>query len=182
MTYLKQDNFNTRWFKYDRDDLCVNKSQFVPVIFEPPCTMNHGESLKFNKTLCVQTELLHSCLKNDSYFYVTKRALTLHSSLHMNINTPQSFVHRLRPSTIQHFRPHSATIAQHFGYKLKRQPDNTSAVPTVAFWTRTRGFWALPFDLIQPRCLRCIRETHSNSLSEILKGNTVLMTSALTIG
>ena len=29
--------FNTRWFKYDRDDLCVNKSQFVPVIFEPPC-------------------------------------------------------------------------------------------------------------------------------------------------
>jgi hypothetical protein len=30
--------YNTRWFKYDRDYLCVNKSQFVPVIFEPPCT------------------------------------------------------------------------------------------------------------------------------------------------
>jgi hypothetical protein len=30
----------TRWFKYDWDDLCVNKSQFVPVIFEPPCTLN----------------------------------------------------------------------------------------------------------------------------------------------
>jgi hypothetical protein len=30
---------NTRWFKYDRDDLCVNKSQFVPVIFEPPCSV-----------------------------------------------------------------------------------------------------------------------------------------------
>ena len=29
----------TRWFKYDRDDLCVNKSQFVPVIFEPPCIL-----------------------------------------------------------------------------------------------------------------------------------------------
>jgi hypothetical protein len=27
---------DTRWFKYDRDDLCVNKSQFVPIIFEPP--------------------------------------------------------------------------------------------------------------------------------------------------
>jgi hypothetical protein len=27
----------TRWFKYDRDYLCVNKSQFVPVVFEPPC-------------------------------------------------------------------------------------------------------------------------------------------------
>jgi hypothetical protein len=30
-------NIITRRFKYDRDDLCVNKSQFVPVIFEPPC-------------------------------------------------------------------------------------------------------------------------------------------------
>jgi hypothetical protein len=29
----------TMWFKYDRDYLCVNKSQFVPVIFEPPCTL-----------------------------------------------------------------------------------------------------------------------------------------------
>ena len=28
---------STRWFKYDWDYLCVNKSQFVPVIFEPPC-------------------------------------------------------------------------------------------------------------------------------------------------
>jgi hypothetical protein len=27
----------TRWFKYDWDYLCVNKSQFVPAIFEPPC-------------------------------------------------------------------------------------------------------------------------------------------------
>jgi hypothetical protein len=26
----------TRWFKYDRDYLCVNKKQFVPGIFEPP--------------------------------------------------------------------------------------------------------------------------------------------------
>jgi hypothetical protein len=30
---------NTRWFKYDRDYLCVNKLQFVPVIFEPPCIL-----------------------------------------------------------------------------------------------------------------------------------------------
>jgi hypothetical protein len=29
----------TRWFKYDRDYLCVNKSHFVPVIFEPPCIL-----------------------------------------------------------------------------------------------------------------------------------------------
>jgi hypothetical protein len=31
--------WSTRWFKYDRDCFCVNKSQFVPVIFEPPCIM-----------------------------------------------------------------------------------------------------------------------------------------------
>jgi hypothetical protein len=30
----------TRWFKYDRDYLCVNKSQFVLVIFEPPCSFD----------------------------------------------------------------------------------------------------------------------------------------------
>ena len=43
----------TRWFKYDWDYLCVNKSQFVPVIFEPPCILNlmkvHGNhSIKHN--------------------------------------------------------------------------------------------------------------------------------------
>jgi hypothetical protein len=37
---------NTRWFKYDQDYLCVNKSQFVPVIFEPPCMCNKASSGK----------------------------------------------------------------------------------------------------------------------------------------
>jgi hypothetical protein len=32
---------NTKWFKYDRDYLYVNKSQFVPVIFEPLCILNN---------------------------------------------------------------------------------------------------------------------------------------------
>jgi hypothetical protein len=36
-----------RWFKYDRDDLCVNKSQFVPVIFEPPCTRTSRVFISF---------------------------------------------------------------------------------------------------------------------------------------
>ena len=36
---MQSQHVNTRWFKYDRDDLCVNKSQFVPVIFEPPCIL-----------------------------------------------------------------------------------------------------------------------------------------------
>jgi hypothetical protein len=35
-------DLNTRWFKYDRDYLCVNKSQFVPVIFELPCNNNNN--------------------------------------------------------------------------------------------------------------------------------------------
>jgi hypothetical protein len=34
---------NTRWFKYDRDYLCVNKPQFAPVIFEPPCTCGYAD-------------------------------------------------------------------------------------------------------------------------------------------
>ena len=29
----------TRWFKYERDYLCVNKPVTVPVIFEPPCIL-----------------------------------------------------------------------------------------------------------------------------------------------
>ena len=32
-----RNSSRTRWFKYNRDYLCVNKSQSVPVIFEPPC-------------------------------------------------------------------------------------------------------------------------------------------------
>jgi hypothetical protein len=49
--YRKRHFVNTRWFKYDRDDLCVNKSQFVPVIFEPPCNSNTNEDIatKFEK-------------------------------------------------------------------------------------------------------------------------------------
>jgi hypothetical protein len=37
ITFIHCLSCYTRWFKYDRDYLCVNKSQFVPVIFEPPC-------------------------------------------------------------------------------------------------------------------------------------------------
>jgi hypothetical protein len=45
ITFLEKDA-GTRWFKYDRDDLCVNKSQFVPVIFEPPCTFQEMRRIK----------------------------------------------------------------------------------------------------------------------------------------
>jgi hypothetical protein len=40
-------NQDTRCFKYDRDDLCVNKPQFVPVIFEPPCILNELQTRPF---------------------------------------------------------------------------------------------------------------------------------------
>jgi hypothetical protein len=45
----------TRWFKYDRDYLCANKSQFVPVIFEPPCISPYTRWFKYdrNKLTCL---------------------------------------------------------------------------------------------------------------------------------
>ena len=48
----------TRWFKYDRDDLRVNKSQFVPVIFEPPCINNEVYYIHRLKHDCLTTILL----------------------------------------------------------------------------------------------------------------------------
>jgi hypothetical protein len=44
----------TGWFKYDRDDLCVNKSQFVTVIFEPPC-INFDSDLVFQVVRFLQS-------------------------------------------------------------------------------------------------------------------------------
>jgi hypothetical protein len=49
-----------RWLKYDRDDLCVNKSLFVPVIFQPPCikmssTCLWRESGSFKKSINMRT-------------------------------------------------------------------------------------------------------------------------------
>ena len=59
---LKRVTYNTmkeitRWFKYDRDYLCVNKSQFVPVIFEPPCIISKIIT-KFPKKTSFSMELL----------------------------------------------------------------------------------------------------------------------------
>jgi hypothetical protein len=31
----------TRWFKYDRDKLSLVYTQIVPVIFEPPCSLQN---------------------------------------------------------------------------------------------------------------------------------------------
>ena len=64
----------TRWFKYDRAYLCVNKSQFVPVISEPPCTnttaRNHEPTTGFGHSALHMSTLSmwrsHACLKRQS--------------------------------------------------------------------------------------------------------------------
>jgi hypothetical protein len=48
-THSEYRQLYTRWFRYDRDCLCVNKSQFVPVIFEPPCIFAY---MKFITCFC----------------------------------------------------------------------------------------------------------------------------------
>jgi hypothetical protein len=78
--------WNTRWFKYDRDDLCVNKSQFVPVIFEPPWTSAHSvlTELQFNSfkinhglnwghsSLCISKEFVDQLFQNIFIAYMFK--------------------------------------------------------------------------------------------------------------
>ena len=49
--------YGTRWFKYDQDDLCVNKSQFVPVIFEPPCINIPKPAVQYSVACCWQKRL-----------------------------------------------------------------------------------------------------------------------------
>jgi hypothetical protein len=56
----------TRWFKYDRDDLCVNKSQFVPVIFEPPCTCFHS-SCALHKLVLIFSCDLNTLLSAETF-------------------------------------------------------------------------------------------------------------------
>jgi hypothetical protein len=48
----------TRWFKYDRNYLCVNKSQFVPVIFEPPCNKHTSPVLSTYTSIFWQLRLV----------------------------------------------------------------------------------------------------------------------------
>jgi hypothetical protein len=65
----------TRWSKYDRDYLCVNKSQLVQVIFEPPCIISKIIT-KFPKKTSFSMELLkeHKICK----FFPVSLTLSLH--------------------------------------------------------------------------------------------------------
>jgi hypothetical protein len=46
----------TRWFKYARDYLCLNKEQFVPVIFEPPCKTGFGGAVGLTRKFGLATK------------------------------------------------------------------------------------------------------------------------------
>ena len=61
----------TRWFKYDRDYLCVNKSQFVPVIFEPPCIIH------IRISGCKTNSLTRSMVVREMINCVSKNAVSL---------------------------------------------------------------------------------------------------------
>jgi hypothetical protein len=65
----------TRWFKYDRDYLCVNKSQFVPVIFEPPCTSCPIKRIFGTVILFFSVLPLSSLVAGGSLFVVCAPAL-----------------------------------------------------------------------------------------------------------
>jgi hypothetical protein len=52
--------------KYDRDYLCVNKSQFVPVIFEPPCTsVSDGGRMRTVRHFTILRVLINARLKKN---------------------------------------------------------------------------------------------------------------------
>jgi hypothetical protein len=73
----------TRWFKYDRDYLCVNKSQFVPVIFEPPCMWTEGLTCSPTCVLFV-----HFRTKN---VYVICVVVYIYNYLESNPDSPPPF-------------------------------------------------------------------------------------------
>jgi hypothetical protein len=78
-------SFCTRWFKYDRDWLCVNKSQFVLVIFEPPCT-SPVKTITLHSMLGRTNALCLSSLVNYIYseWWVTSRFSLCISKLETN--------------------------------------------------------------------------------------------------
>jgi hypothetical protein len=91
----------TRWFKYDRDDLCVNKSQFVLVIFEPPCIFAVKKSNKYCIFVCAYVRLRkRSCVCSGGWACacacVHVALLILHAKRMRHIKA--SFVASLAPS------------------------------------------------------------------------------------
>jgi hypothetical protein len=93
----------TRWFKYDRDYLCVNKSQFDPVIFKSPWIFSslpllylktgnkcfeRVEQFKYlGTTRTIQTSIREwSRLKSENVCYHSVQNLLSSSLLSKNVN------------------------------------------------------------------------------------------------
>jgi hypothetical protein len=75
----------TRWFTYDRDYLCVNKSQFVSVIFEPPCIYIHTHTyIHAYKHTYIYT-YTHTFIYTHTYKHIYTHIQTY---IHTNTRTP----------------------------------------------------------------------------------------------
>jgi hypothetical protein len=70
----------TRWFKYDRDDLCVSKSQFTPVIFEPPCMYLMILPLLIYTYDLPKFAFCHYQLTENSQFHITIKLHLLYTA------------------------------------------------------------------------------------------------------
>jgi hypothetical protein len=79
-----ETSVTTRWFKYDRDYLCVNISQFVPVLFEPPC-INHSNRRNISEEFRLHQ---HRCenLKRRTLDYVPVRQHPHPHALQFTVN------------------------------------------------------------------------------------------------
>jgi hypothetical protein len=75
---------NTRWFKYDRDYLCVNKSQFFPVIFEPPCTIFCIKGVRSAEGYKAQYVTAVALLMRFIYFFFLQVGSTALSKYYIN--------------------------------------------------------------------------------------------------
>jgi len=51
----------TRWFKYDRDWFLCKQATYVPVIFEPPCTIISNEFICFEVIVTDYSKTIHKC-------------------------------------------------------------------------------------------------------------------------
>ena len=87
LAYNFLTKLTTKWFKYDRDYLCVNLATSVPVIFEPPCILPSKTKYMYINTMQCQCRTY------------TRHNISVHSRVHAYIvNVEQS---RYRPGVGQ---------------------------------------------------------------------------------
>jgi hypothetical protein len=101
----ERSNKYTRWFKYDRDWLCVNKSQFVPVIFQPPCTSAYAY------IVCKASNLrftYSSVFRKMEILTLTKHYFTFLRAFTKSRKATISFVMPVRPSVRPPARSHGS--------------------------------------------------------------------------